>query len=207
MSTINRRLAAISQAHQVAGYTNPTRDALVREAMRGIRRILGVAPDKKRAVTTADIRTAVTRMETRQIDIRDRLVLLLGFASGMRRSELAGVDIEDVEQQADGLLVTIDRSKTDQEGKGRRIEIVYGQDRDTCPVLAYRAWLDAADITSGPLPRRVDRHGNVAAARMSPQAIAIVVKRHMGALGYASTEFAGHSLRRGSRPRFRRGTR
>ena len=61
MSTINRRLAAISEAHQVAGYTNPTRDALVREAMRGIRRILGVAPDKKRAVTTADIRTAVTR--------------------------------------------------------------------------------------------------------------------------------------------------
>ena len=81
------------------------------------------------------------------------------------------------------------------------------QDRDTCRVLAYRAWLDAADITSGPLLRRVDRHGNVAAERMSPQAIAIVVKRHMGTLGYASTEFAGHSLRRGSRPRFRRGTR
>ena len=86
VATINRQLAAISQAHQVAGYTNPTRDALVREAMRGIRRILGVAPDKKRAVTTADIRTAVTRTETRQIDIRDRMVLLLGFASGMRRS-------------------------------------------------------------------------------------------------------------------------
>lgn len=197
VSTINRRIAAISQAHQLAGFANPTRDPLVKETLKGIRRIVGVAPTRKRAVATADIRAAVTRLGTRPIDDRDRLVLLLGFASGMRRNELAGLNIGDVVEVPEGLLVHLRTSKTDQEGRGRRIEIVYGQDPTTCPVTAYRTWITKANIASGPLLRRVDRHGNIHQAAITAQAIAIVVKRHMALLGYDMKDFAGHSLRRG----------
>jgi len=127
---------------------------------------------------------------------RDRLLLTLGFAGGFRRSELAGITVADVEQVAEGLLVHLERSKTDQEGKGRRVEIVYGTDAATCPVRAWRTWLAASGIVTGPVFRRVDRHDRLLGP-LSPQGVALVVKRHMGRLGHTTGDFAGHSLRRG----------
>ncbi len=198
VSTIERRIAAISVAHQLANETNPCRDPIVAETMKGIRRLLGTAPTQKKAITLADIRAAVTRTGDRPIDIRDRLVLLLGFASGMRRSELAGLQTGDVASAPEGLLIHLRRSKTDQEARGRRVEIVYGNDETTCPVTAYRAWQRTSPHTDGPVLRRIDRHGNIGAAGLTPQAVAIIVKRHMNALGHNVNDFAGHSLRRGN---------
>ena len=125
------------------------------------------------------------------------MILLLGFAGGMRRSELAGLDVADLEDHPDGLLVHLVRSKTDQEGRGRRIEIVYGTDPNTCPVTAVRTWLASSGITDGPLLRPVDRHGRVLPARLAGQGVASVVKRHMTTLGHRSGDYAGHSLHRG----------
>jgi len=196
VSTIIRRLAAIGQVHGLAGHDNPAADPLVRQAMRGVRRALGVAPHQKRAVTTEEIAAAVAQLGSRLIDHRDRALLLLGFAGGMRRSELAALTVDDVAAAPEGLLVHLRRSKTDPEGRGRRIEIVYGTHPPTCPVRAYRTWVRAAAIDSGPVFRRVDRHGRLLGP-LSAQAVAIVVKRHMGRLGHPTAEFAGHSLRRG----------
>jgi len=197
VSTLSRRLSAISQAHSLAGLGNPCSDPLVRETMRGLRRSLGVAPrHQKRAVTTAEIRTAVTELGESLIELRDRVVLLVGFAGGMRRSELAGLCVGDVEDATEGLLIHLRRSKTDQEGRGRRVEVVYGTDPVTCPVRAYRAWIEAARLDEGPVLHRVDRHGNILGP-LSPQGVAIIVKRHMGRLGLPASDFAGHSLRRG----------
>jgi integrase len=139
----------------------------------------------------------VTAMGERTIDIRDRAVLLDGFAGGFRRSELVGVDVEDIDEQPEGLAIDIRRSKRDQEAKGRTVAIVYGTDTMTCPVRALRTWLAIADITTGAVFRPVDRHGNVVDRRLTPQSVALVVKRHMGPLGYDLDDFAGHSLRRG----------
>ncbi|MGH9178295.1 MAG: site-specific integrase, partial [Acidimicrobiales bacterium] len=197
VSTITRRLAAIGEGHKVAGHPNPCTEVVVRETMKGIRRILGVAPRPKKAVATADVRAAVGPLGTSLLDTRDRLVLLLGFAGAMRRSELVGLDVADVEEVDEGLLVHLGRSKTDQEGAGRRVEVVYGTEAPTCPVRAWRAWLAASGITDGPVFRPVDRHGRLGERRLSAQAVAIVVKRHMAGLGYRSADFAGHSLRRG----------
>ncbi len=97
---------------------------------------------------------------------------------------------------AEGLLVHLERSKTDQEGKGRRVEIVYGTDSATCPVRAWRTWLGASGIITGPVFRRVDRHDRLLGP-LSPLGVALVVKRHMGRLGHTTGDFAGHSLRRG----------
>jgi len=117
----------------VSGHPNPCTDALVRETMQGVRRALGVAPTQKKGITTGDIKAAVSGLPPGLAGHRDRLLLTLGFAGGFRRSELAGITVADAEQLAEGLLVHLERSKTDQEGKGRRVEIVYGTDAATCP--------------------------------------------------------------------------
>ncbi|MHB8295042.1 MAG: site-specific integrase [Acidimicrobiales bacterium] len=197
VSTITRRLAAIGQVHSLARQPNPCADALVREAMRGVRRALGVAPrHQKRAVTTEEVKAAVAQLGEGLAEMRDKVVLLVGFAGGMRRSELAGIAVTDVEAAPEGMLVHLRRSKTDPEARGRRIEIVYGTDPATCPVRAYRTWVRAAGIAEGPVLRRVDRHGRLLGP-LSAQGVAIVVKRHMGRLGHPVSDFAGHSLRRG----------
>lgn len=198
VSTIARRLAAIAHEHHVAELPSPCSHPLVRETMAGIRNELGVAPRaRKRGVSTDDLRAAVGAMGDRLIDVRDRALLLVGFASGFRRGELVALDVDDVMRRPEGVVLTLRRSKRDQQGKGHHVGIVYGQDPLTCPVRALRAWLEQAGITGGPVFRSVDRHGNVAPRRLSPQAVALVVKRHMGPLGHRSGEFAAHSLRRG----------
>ena len=196
VSTITRRLAAIGEGHKVGGHPNPCTDPLVRETMKGVRRSLGVAPTQKKGITTGDVKAAVAALPPGLAGHRDRLLLTLGFAGGFRRSELAGITVADVEQVAEGLLVHLDRSKTDQEGKGRRVEIVYGTDAATCPVRAWRTWLTASAITTGQVFRRIDRHDRLLGP-LSPQGVALVVKRHMGRLGHTAGDFAGHSLRRG----------
>ena len=132
----------------------------------------------------------------RLIDHRDRAVLLLGFAGGFRPSEPAGLAVEDLEGHPEGLLVYVRHSKTDQEQAGRRIEIVYGEDQATCPIVAVRRWQVEAGIAAGPLLRAVNRHGQAGPA-LSDRAVALIVKKHMRALGYPVEDFAGHSLRRG----------
>lgn len=97
----------------------------------------------------------------------------------------------------EGLLVWRRRSKTDQESRGHRIEVAYGERIVTCPVRAYRTWIDEAEIETGPVFRAVNRHGTVGTRRLSDRAVAEVIKKHTDRLGYDRTEYSGHSLRRG----------
>lgn len=196
VSTIGRHLAAIAWFHRQAGHPTPCDSQVLREVMAGNRRTLGVAPVRKRAVSTDDLRSACTDMGDRLIDVRDRAVLLLGYAGGFRRSELAAFDLDHATEGPEGLSMKVVKAKGDQEGKGRTIGIVYGKDPVTCPVRAVRAWINAAGIDGGALFRRMDRHGRVL-ERLSPRAVAIIVKRHMARLGHDVSDFAGHSLRRG----------
>lgn len=203
-STLTRRLSAISQAHQAAGYATPTQSAAVRRTLRGIRRVKGTAPAAKAPITVADLRRIVADHLPRDHHgaltmkgTRDRAVLLLGFAGAFRRSELVGIDCADVEVVGEGLVVTLRRSKTDQEGAGRRVGIPYGSHAQTCPVRALRAWLTAARITEGPVFRPVDKWGNVAPGRLTGEAVASVVKRYAASTGRDAGSFGGHSLRAG----------
>jgi integrase len=138
-------MASITQAHAAAGYAeSPVKHALVRSVWRGIRRDKGVAAQGKSPTLTADIRVMVDHLPPgKVIGVRDR-ALLLGFAGAMRRSELVGLDVADVQETQDGLVVTIRKSKTDQEKVGRKIGIPYGSHPQTCPVRALRAWLAVA---------------------------------------------------------------
>ena len=130
---------------------------------------------------------------------RDKVILLVGLAGAFRRSELAAVDLEHLQFHPNGIPVRIPVSKTDQEGKGREVEIPYGTCPATCPVTAVRDWIRAAAIEGkgGPLLRAVDRFGCVSRKRMNPASIGYIVKKLAKAAGYDEKEYAGHSLRSG----------
>jgi site-specific recombinase XerD len=112
VSTLERRIASISQAHQAAGFTSPTSDITVRVLMQGIRWKKGTAQDCKAPAVTADIRVMVSTLPDNLLGIRDRALLLIGFAGGFRRSELVAQDIEDIEFRRKGLVIIIRKSKT-----------------------------------------------------------------------------------------------
>lgn len=194
-ATVERRAAAIRHAHCAAGHPSPTDDALVRATLAGIRRSLGVAARKKAPVTVERLRDMLAQVGDDFRGSRDRALLLLGFAGAFRRSELAALRVEDLEETAHGLLVYIRRSKTDQEGRGRQVAIPYG--RDHCPVRALRRWLARAGILSGPIFRGIDRGGRLDDRALNDRTIARTVKRYATAAGLAAEDFAGHSLRRG----------
>ena len=196
-NTLSRRLAAVSQLHQQAGFESPTRTWAVKQFLAGLRRELGIAPVRKKPVLVDDLKQILKQIPDSLLGKRDRALLLLGFAGGFRRAELVSLDVEDIEEQREGIVLKIRRSKTDQEGEGRKIGIPEGADDATCPIRALKAWRTAAGIASGPLFRPVDRHGHVRGQRLSGEAVAIAVKRYAGKIGYNPAEFAGHSLRAG----------
>ncbi len=195
-ATLQRRLSSIAQVHRAAGYPSPTQGR-VSLVWSGIRRTKGTAQHGKAPVRTNDLRRMVEGCAQDLAGVRDRALLLVGFAGAFRRSELVGLDVADLSFGGDGLTVTIRRSKTDQEGAGQKVGIPFGSRPATCPVRALRGWLEAAGITEGPVFRAVDRWGHVRPARLTDRAVALVVKARAEAAGLDPTQYAGHSLRSG----------
>jgi site-specific recombinase XerD len=193
--SIQRRVSAIAAAHVTAGHESPTLKAAVRLCVAGIRRQLGVRQEGKAPTLTSDIAAMLSHLPAGLLGIRDRALLLAGFAGAFRRSELVGLNVEDLTFGDDGLKVLIRHSKTDQEGEGQVIGIARGV--SLCPVAALQAWLAAAGIASGPVFRPVNRHGHVKARALSGQVVALVVKRYAAAAGLDASKYAGHSLRAG----------
>src|SRR5580704_3805248 len=197
-STLQRRVSAISQAHQLAGLPTPTRDPAVRTTMAEIRRTAGTAPVQKDPVVTAGLRQLLTVIPTDRLDgLRDRALLLLGFAGGFRRSELVALDLADLEETDGGLRVRIRGGGTGRPAGGREVGIPFGRHPETCPIRAVRAWRDAAGITGGPLFRAVTRGGRVAGHQLSDRGVARIVQRAAARAGLDPSRYAGHSLRSG----------
>jgi len=197
VSTIERAVAAISQAHIRAGYPSPRADETFRGVMKGIRRRLGVRPEKKTPVLAGDLRALIAATENGVKGTRDRALLALGFAGALRRSELVGLNIKDLNFTMDGVIVTVRRSKTDPDGAGVDIGIPHGQHPDSCPVRLTRAWLSTLDSLDGPLFRSVSRHGTIGIRRMSGRTVASLVKSLAPKAGLQPAAVGAHSLRSG----------
>ena len=197
VGSVQRRLNAITEAHKAVGCDSPTSAGIVRATLKGIRRTLGTAPTQKAAALTADIHAMVEAAGAGLIGARDRALILLGFAGAFRRSELVALDFADLTFSRDGLAVTLRRSKTDQEGQGRKIGVPYGSNPDTCPVRTLQGWLEQAAIADGPVFRAVTRHSKPRAAALSPADVARVVKKLAQRAGLDPVKYAGHSLRAG----------
>ena len=152
-STIARRVAGVSYAHLTAGHVPPGQSEIVKATVRGIRRTIGAAPNRKEPLTAELVRAMVKSAPNNLTGLRDRAVLLLGFAGAMRRSELVGLNVNDLKDTKAGLRLYIRTSKTDQERLGQIVAIAPG--KIVCPVKALRAWMAAAKITSGPIFRPI----------------------------------------------------
>ena len=197
VSTLQQRAAAIKWSHESQDLDNPTQSKGVRAVMAGIRRQLGTAPVRKAPAIVERLAPMVAHTDSETLKgLRDRAILLFGFASAMRRSELVALTLSDIEETSRGLLITVRRGKTDQEGKGHQRAIPLGRNTELCPVLALNEWLEAAEITTGAVFRSVDRHGNVGTS-MSPKALCDVVKLYAEKAGLNPKDFGGHSLRAG----------
>jgi len=197
VGSIQRRLNAIAEAHKATGLDSPTTAGMVRNTLKGIRRALGTATAPKAPTLTDDIRAMVDAVDAGIIGARDRALMLLGFAGAFRRSELVGLDIADCAFGKDGLTVTLRRSKTDQDGAGRKIGIPYGSNPETCPVRTVQAWLAEVGADAGPVFRAINRHGQVQAGRLSGIDVARIVKKLAVRAGLDPAKYAAHSLRAG----------
>jgi integrase len=196
VASLVRHVASISKAHEARGLQNPTRSELVRATMRGIRRARGCAQREAKPLLRDDLLMVLDATGNRLKDIRDRALLLIGFAGALRRSELVALDEGDIEHVRQGIILTLRRSKTDHEGQGRKIGIPFGRTR-WCPVAALDAWLTASETAEGAIFRLVDRHGRILGARLSGEAVSLVVKERVAAAGLDQCRYTGHSLRAG----------
>lgn len=188
-TTIRRHISAISQVHKRVGNDTPTQTFAVKATMDSIRHNIGTAADKKQAAVIDDIRLMVNTLDNRLIGIRDRAMLLIGFAGAFRRSELTGLTMDNIEFNRNGVTITLHTEYK----KG----IPYGSNEDTCPVRALQAWLNRSGITEGAIFRGIDRHGHMKDKALTAESVAIIVKRTAEAAGLDSSKYAGHSLRSG----------
>jgi integrase len=211
VATIERRLSALTWNYAQCGQPLDRKDRHIATVLAGIRNTHGRPPLQKEAVLPEDVIAMLETLDRAGLrGLRDRGMLLLGFAGGLRRSEIVALDVgrdqtEDgrgwVEILEKGMLVTL-------RGKNgwREVEIGRGSSDATCPVIALQIWLKLAKIGHGPLFRRVTRQGkDVGPDRLTDQQVARLVKRAALAAGVRGdlsegereAKFAGHSLRAG----------
>lgn len=191
--------SALLAMHRTAGHKlaiNGGVGALLSGARRA--RAGKVRSKAKEALTLDELRRMMRGMTGADAQsVRDRAILAVGFASGMRRSELVSLDLADVEFKPQGVLIRIRKSKTDQEGRGREIGLMpqKGKGRELCPVHALRAWCKVRGKKPGPLfwSFTSSRQGN----RVRGGVICAVVQRAVESIGLDPAKYGAHSLRAG----------
>ena len=193
-ATLARGVAAVSCAHELAGFERFSRSRVVQDALRGMRRTLGTAPTRKAPATVDLLRRMLDVQPDTLIGRRNRALLALGFAGALRRSELVMLEIGDLVPQEGGALLTLRRSKTDPDGASQTIGILNGSTIRALDHLA--AWCEATGITSGRLFRSVTRHGRVGGS-LSDRSVARIIKAAAETMGLDPERFSGHSLRAG----------
>ena len=212
-NTLRLRIASIGYLHYIAGCPSPTTTARVTETLAGLDRLAkqaGQGPKPKLAAKIGILREIVASIADDLPGLRDRALLLLGFAGAFRRSELAGIEIADLEESEHGLRISLRFSKGDRESKGVQVGIPYGTSA-LCPVRALKRWCDAAGITQGPVFRRIwttPRPQNalsgwtpihvVGHQAIDPRTVARIIQARGAAAGFDAQALGGHSLKRGA---------
>jgi integrase len=198
-STLRLRLVAIRTMHKNHGHHLDTAAPQIRRVLQGIVRTHGTATRKVEAATIEVIRDVVRALA--KIDgpkaLRDRALLLIGFAAALRRSEISAIDLAHIRFGADGVVLTLPRRKTDQEGEGTEIGIPFGKDGQYCPVKTLQAWLDHAGITDGAVFPSIGKGGRILPSRLGDKDVARAIKNAVAVAGYDADQFGGHSLRSG----------
>jgi integrase len=199
-SVLERRLAALSRAHRLAGLDWPRAHPAIRNTLRGIQREQGQAKTQAAALATEELIRLVETCETTPSGRRDRALLLIGYAGALRRSELVAITREDVVFTSEGLRLTIPRAKGDPTGKGASLGIPRGKRPDTCPVRALELWLEVSDCHYGPVFRAIDPRGVIATHALHPDSVRLILSRRAALAGLTApsgARLSPHGLRAG----------
>lgn len=197
VATIKRQLASLSSLHSTLGHTpNPLKGRLVAATVRGLGRVHGKPQRAVEPLLIEHLRSILHGLPTSTIGRRDAALLTIGFAAGMRRSELVSLDFGDIAHVPAGIRITLRRSKTDQSGHGRLVAIPYGRTR-FCPIKSLNAWSGELETPEGAVFRSCTKGGRVSARRLSVEAVATIIKKHAARIGLIAADYSGHSLRAG----------
>jgi integrase len=196
ISTAQRRWSAILHSHRTAALPAPALEE-PRAILNGAQHIRLEQPKQMAPLSIASLEKIAARLsnKTDAASARDRAIMVIGFASALRRSTLTALLLSDIEFTSDGLIVNVRKEKQDQKGKGRLIGLPHGEKKITCPVASVRSWLHHRGERAGPLFTRLDRAAP--GKRLHPGAIAGVVKSCVSKIGLDPRKYAGHSLRAG----------
>lgn len=200
-ATIKRRLSAIQNAHEALNVRSPTSEPLVRHAMRGISRTIGTSQRQAEPLTKKLLAKLMRSIPCHSAgDVRDRALLLLGFSGAFRRAELTALDLDDFAFSARGVVVTVRKSKTDQQGQGRKVAIPKSKG-PLCAVTAVTKLLRLIrandDHEFDAVFRRTHRSGCFLKQRLSSAYVSTVIKSRLTAIGIDATDYSAHSLRAG----------
>lgn len=204
MATLQRWLVSLGRAHTTQGWPDPTQTELVKTTFKGIRRRHGRPQRQVAPLVRDELVALLSTLDDSLHGQRNRALLLLGFAGALRRSELVGLQLGDLQFSSAGLTVQLRHSKTDQEHQGRPIGIPFARDPRHCPVQAVRAWqeclvrhLPQTPSAEAPLFRAIHRHGQIADTALTGRSVALIVQACCRDAGLDPTRYAGHSLRAG----------
>ena len=184
-STLKRRIASISVIHKLKGLYLDTKHPIIMENLHGIKRILGSRQKAKKPILINDLKLIIKAIDKEKI--RDKTLILLGFAGGFRRSELVNILYEDIEFVPEGIKILIKRSKTDQSGEGTIKAIPYFDNEEFCPVLALKNYLK----------KKNSKNSDEKVFEISDKSVALIIKKYAQKAGLDASRYAGHSLRSG----------
>jgi integrase len=187
-ATVPRRVAAIRDWHLASGLTTPTDDERVRLALTRVQWHQRRTPTHTVPLDATELATILIAIPSSLVGVRDRALLLVGYAAALRPTELVSLDVSDLTVVDDGLAVSLMRG---------RVVIPYGVDPDLCPVLAWQDWVAAAGLTAGPAFRSVDRDGRLGLTRLGEKAITRMVQHAAERAGLDESRYSALSLRLG----------
>jgi len=201
ISTIRRRLVSISVIHKIKGHYLDTKHPIIIQNFMGIKRSKGVNQKGKKPLLINDLKQIIDVInQQNEPDIkklRNKALLLIGFAGGFRRNELISLNLEDLEFVFEGLKINVKRSKTDQFGEGFIKGIPYFKNYLYCPVKNLKNWLNISKIKKGPVFVRFVKGSKTSNIRLTDQSVALIIKEYLTKAGIDNKNYSGHSLRSG----------
>ena len=201
ISTIKRRLVSIGVIHKMKGYYLDTKHPAIIENLMGIKRRKGVNQIGKKPILINELKQIIDVINKENAPemkkMRNKTLLLIGFAGGFRRNELISLDIEDIEFVFEGVKITLNKSKTDQFGEGFVKGIPHFQNSLYCPVTSLKRWINYSKIKKGPLFTRFSKGSKITKVRLTDQSVALIIKEYLLKAGIDNKNYSGHSLRSG----------
>ena len=201
MSTLKRRLVSIGVIHKLKGHYLDTKHPAIIENIMGIKRRKGSIQKGKKPLLINSLRVIINVIDEQNKEeikkLRDRSIILIGFSGGFRRNEIVSLNYDDLDFVAEGLKISIRRSKTDQFGEGSIKALPYFDSSQYCPVASIKKWIEIANISSGPLFRRFSKGSKLTDNRLTDQTVALLIKEYLVLAGIDSKNYSGHSLRSG----------